>query len=83
MRHVIAFLIRLYQRFVSPLLGPRCRFYPSCSHYALQAVQRFGTLHGTWLSVKRLCRCHPWHPGGYDPVPLRHDASTCTHHAHE
>jgi putative membrane protein insertion efficiency factor len=84
MRHVIAFLIRLYQRFVSPLLGPRCRFYPSCSNYALQAVQRFGTLQGTWLSVKRLCRCHPWHPGGYDPVPSLHDASsTCTHHAHE
>lgn len=70
MRHVVAFLIRLYQRFVSPLLGPRCRFYPSCSNYALQAVQRFGTLHGSWLAVKRLARCHPWHPGGYDPVPV-------------
>jgi uncharacterized protein len=69
MRHVVAFLIRIYQRFVSPLLGPRCRFHPSCSNYALQAVQRFGTLHGSWLAVKRLARCHPWHPGGYDPVP--------------
>jgi putative membrane protein insertion efficiency factor len=79
MRFLAAFLIRLYQRFVSPLLGPHCRFYPSCSHYALQAVQQYGTLYGTWLSVKRLCRCHPWNPGGYDPVP----SATCTHQAHE
>jgi putative membrane protein insertion efficiency factor len=83
MRHVIAFLIRIYQRFVSPFLGPRCRFYPSCSNYALQAVQRFGTFYGTWLSIKRLARCHPWHPGGYDPVPTAHEVDTCTHHAHE
>jgi putative membrane protein insertion efficiency factor len=83
MRDAVAFLIRIYQRFVSPLLGPRCRFHPSCSNYALQAVQRFGTLHGSWLTVKRLARCHPWHPGGYDPVPPAHGATPCTHHAHE
>jgi putative membrane protein insertion efficiency factor len=85
MRHAVAFLIRVYQWFVSPLLGPRCRFHPSCSHYALQAVQRFGTLHGGWLAVKRLARCHPWHPGGYDPVPARttDGPASCTHHAHE
>ena len=90
MARAVAFLIRLYQRFVSPLLGPRCRFYPSCSNYALQAVQQFGTLRGTWLTVKRLVRCHPWHPGGYDPVPERpmgqpcaHGPVPCTHHAHE
>lgn len=70
MRHAVTFIIRIYQRFVSPLLGPRCRFHPSCSQYALQAVQRFGTLHGGWLAAKRLARCHPWHPGGYDPVPV-------------
>ena len=70
MRHVVAFMIRLYQRLVSPLLGPCCRFYPSCSNYALQAVQRFGTLHGSWLAVRRLARCHPLPPGGYDPVPV-------------
>ncbi len=62
-------LIRLYQWTLSPLLGQNCRFYPSCSHYALEAVTRFGVLRGGWLSARRLCRCHPWHPGGVDPVP--------------
>jgi uncharacterized protein len=69
MRHVFALLIRLYQLIVSPLLGPRCRFYPSCSHYALEALERFGFLRGCWLSVRRIGRCHPWNPGGFDPVP--------------
>lgn len=69
MRYLAIFLIRLYQWTVSPLLGPRCRFYPSCSHYALQSVQRFGALRGSWLALVRLLRCHPWQPGGYDPVP--------------
>jgi uncharacterized protein len=80
MRHAAAFLIRLYQWTVSPLLGPRCRFYPSCSQYALEALLRFGALEGGWLAAKRLARCHPWHPGGYDPVPPLGVA--CTHHAH-
>jgi uncharacterized protein len=83
MRHVAAFLIRLYQWTLSPLLGPRCRFYPSCSNYALQAIQRFGVFHGSWLAVKRLACCHPWHPGGYDPVPPVHGDATCTHHGHD
>ena len=69
MRHPAALLIRLYQLAVSPLLGPRCRFHPSCSHYALQAMDRFGFVRGSWLAVKRIARCHPWNPGGYDPVP--------------
>lgn len=69
MRYLAIFLIRLYQWTVSPLLGPRCRFYPSCSHYALESVQRFGALRGSWLALVRLLRCHPWQPGGYDPVP--------------
>jgi len=73
MRHVASFLIRLYQWTVSPFLGPTCRFYPSCSHYALQAIDQFGVLGGGWLTVKRLARCHPWHPGGYDPVPGHQD----------
>jgi putative membrane protein insertion efficiency factor len=71
MRFVAQLLIRLYQWTVSPLLGPRCRFHPSCSHYAHEAVGRFGVLTGGWLAIKRLLRCHPWHPGGLDPVPPR------------
>ncbi|MBV8741774.1 MAG: membrane protein insertion efficiency factor YidD [Sinobacteraceae bacterium] len=62
-------LIRLYQWTLSPLLGQNCRFYPSCSNYALEAVRRFGVLRGGWLAARRLSRCHPWHPGGLDPVP--------------
>jgi putative membrane protein insertion efficiency factor len=61
--------LRVYQRFVSPLLPPSCRFYPSCSAYAIEALQRHGPLLGSWLTVRRLLRCAPWHPGGYDPVP--------------
>jgi uncharacterized protein len=83
MRHVAVFLIRLYQWTVSPLLGPRCRFYPSCSHYALEAVQRFGALRGSWLALRRLLRCHPWQPGGFDPVPQRLGSLLSAPHAHE
>jgi len=61
-------LIRGYQIFVSPVFGPTCRFVPSCSVYAIDALQRFGVAKGLWLTVKRLLRCHPFHPGGYDPV---------------
>jgi hypothetical protein len=69
MRHLAALLIRLYQWTVSPLLGPTCRFHPSCSQYALEALLRFGVLRGSVLALMRLGRCHPWHPGGFDPVP--------------
>src|SRR5205807_2011532 len=69
MRHLVALLIRLYQWTVSPLLGPGCRFYPSCSRYALEAVLRFGVVRGGALAIARLARCHPWHAGGFDPVP--------------
>jgi putative membrane protein insertion efficiency factor len=62
-------LIRSYQWCISPLLGPRCRFYPSCSEYALQAVTAHGLLRGAALAVRRIARCHPWHEGGLDPVP--------------
>jgi hypothetical protein len=62
-------LIRIYQWTLSPMLGPRCRFYPSCSCYAHEAIRRHGALVGTWLAVKRLSRCHPFSAGGYDPVP--------------
>ncbi|HEU5169589.1 MAG TPA: membrane protein insertion efficiency factor YidD [Gemmatimonadales bacterium] len=66
---VIGGLIRGYQRFVSPGLPPVCRFTPSCSQYALEAVTRHGALRGCWLAARRLVRCHPFHPGGFDPVP--------------
>lgn len=62
-------LIRVYQYAVSPMLGARCRFDPSCSQYAAEALLRHGLLRGLWLAVSRIGRCHPWHPGGYDPVP--------------
>ena len=61
--------VRAYQILLSPLLPPVCRFEPSCSHYSLQALRRHGPFRGTWLTVTRLCRCHPFHPGGFDPVP--------------
>lgn len=69
MRAVLRALIRGYQILISPWLGPRCRYYPTCSHYALEAIERHGALHGGWLGVKRLGRCHPLREGGYDPVP--------------
>lgn len=69
MRAIIIRIIRLYQRFVSPLLGANCRFYPSCSGYTLEALEKHGLLRGGWLSIRRLCRCHPLNPGGIDPVP--------------
>jgi putative membrane protein insertion efficiency factor len=62
-------LLTGYRRFISPLLGPRCRFYPSCSAYALEAVQLHGAARGSWLALRRLSRCHPFHAGGLDPVP--------------
>ncbi|HET8723692.1 MAG TPA: membrane protein insertion efficiency factor YidD [Anaeromyxobacteraceae bacterium] len=62
-------LVRVYQRLVSPLLPPSCRFYPSCSAYAVGALERHGALKGSWLAARRLARCHPFHPGGVDPVP--------------
>ncbi len=67
-------LVRAYQLFLSPLLPSSCRFYPSCSAYSLTALRRFGPVRGTWLTVRRLGRCHPWNPGGVDHVPRRgHD----------
>jgi uncharacterized protein len=69
MRRIAQLLIRLYQWIVSPHLGPRCRFHPSCSQYAFEAIGRFGIRRGGYLAARRLLRCHPWHPGGLDPVP--------------
>ncbi len=68
-RLVLVFLVRAYRTLVSPLLPPACRFYPSCSAYAETALRRHGALKGGWLAARRLARCHPFHPGGIDPVP--------------
>lgn len=70
-------LLRFYKRFVSPLLGPRCRFAPSCSEYAMTAIARHGAWRGGWLAARRVGRCHPFHPGGYDPVPEVEPHSPC------
>ena len=69
MKSVLLAGVRGYQYLVSPMLGNNCRFYPSCSDYAREALERYGSLRGSWLAVRRLCRCQPFHPGGYDPVP--------------
>ncbi|MGE8206241.1 membrane protein insertion efficiency factor YidD [Heyndrickxia sp. NPDC080065] len=62
-------IIRFYQIFLSPLKPPTCRFYPTCSQYGLEAVKRYGAFRGGWLALKRILKCHPFHPGGFDPVP--------------
>lgn len=66
---ILIFLIKGYQYLISPLLGNNCRFTPSCSHYACQALGKHGFMRGLWLTVRRVLRCHPWHTGGHDPVP--------------
>ncbi len=68
-------LVRIYQRLVSPVLGARCRYLPTCSEYALEAIELHGTLRGGWLALCRLARCTPWGGSGYDPVPHTHEAS--------
>lgn len=62
-------LIRFYKRWISPALPPSCRFYPTCSEYTYQAIEKYGAVRGGWMGVRRIVRCNPWNPGGYDPVP--------------
>ncbi|MFT6550120.1 MAG: putative membrane protein insertion efficiency factor [Zhongshania marina] len=76
MQRLLIACIRFYRLFISPLMAPHCRFYPSCSSYAIEALQKHGALRGGWLSVKRICKCHPLNDGGYDPVPSCHCHST-------
>ncbi|MBI2312916.1 MAG: membrane protein insertion efficiency factor YidD [Betaproteobacteria bacterium] len=69
MKRLLIAMVRAYQYALSPFIGPCCRFHPSCSDYACQALKHHGVVRGLWLGLKRILRCNPWHPGGYDPVP--------------
>ncbi len=75
-KQFLSSLIKGYRQFISPLFPPSCRFQPTCSQYALEAIDKFGGLKGSWLTVKRILRCHPFSPGGYDPVPECHHSSS-------
>jgi putative membrane protein insertion efficiency factor len=78
MKYLLIGLLRLYRLFISPLYGQVCRYYPSCSAYALEAVTVHGSIRGSWYAVRRVARCHPWAAGGYDPVPKRTPDSLST-----
>jgi len=71
MKFCVLALLRFYMKWLSPLFPPSCRFSPTCSTYAYQAIQRFGVIKGSFLAIRRLLCCHPWHSGGYDPVPMK------------
>lgn len=69
MRKIIVFIIKGYRKLISPMFPPSCRFYPTCSEYSEEAISKYGIFKGGWMSIKRVGKCHPFHPGGYDPVP--------------
>lgn len=69
MKKILMLMIKFYQKAISPLTPPSCRFHPTCSHYGLEAIETHGALKGSWLAVRRISKCHPFHEGGYDPVP--------------
>ena len=82
-KSLVLLILRGYKRFLSPMLGANCRFYPSCSSYAMLAVERFGVLRGGWLATRRVARCNPLHPGGLDPVPESLLPSDRHHRSHD
>ena len=69
MSHILIWMIKAYQVMLSPYFGQQCRFYPTCSYYAIETINKHGAMFGTYYSVRRLLRCHPWHAGGHDPIP--------------
>jgi uncharacterized protein len=79
MKILLIWLIKGYRLFISPLFPPTCRFQPTCSMYAIQAIERFGVFRGGWMGIMRILRCHPFHPGGYDPVPEVEKKPCCEH----
>jgi putative membrane protein insertion efficiency factor len=83
MKALLTALVRFYQVAISPMLGPRCRFYPTCSNYAIEALREHGAAKGSWLTARRICRCHPWNAGGVDPVPPKNSPNStacgCNH----
>ncbi|AVJ57226.1 membrane protein insertion efficiency factor YidD [Idiomarina sp. OT37-5b] len=83
LRAIPVALIKIYQWTLSPLMGPRCRFYPSCSHYACEAIEKHGTIRGVGLAAKRIARCHPGSEGGFDPVPDAKASHNDALHSHE
>lgn len=79
LRKIFIFPIRVYQTCISPFYPPRCRFYPSCSEYTAEAIEKCGVVYGIWLGMKRICRCNPWSKGGFDPVPTTTERSNDFH----
>ena len=76
MKKILILLIRFYQKFISPMFPAKCRFYPTCSEYTLEAVKEHGAIKGTYLGIKRILKCHPFHEGGYDPVPKKENKNS-------
>jgi len=80
MQKILLSVIKFYKYFISPVLGSHCRYEPSCSEYTHQAITAYGIFKGSWMGLKRILRCHPWHEGGYDPIPdEQHDSVKCSH----
>ena len=76
MKKIFILFIRFYQKFISPLFPAKCRYYPTCSQYTLEAIQEYGAIKGTYLGIKRILKCHPFHEGGYDPVPKKENKNS-------